>query len=194
MGLPVGILMSVTEVKNILNITSTTYDDFISNNLYPMAVYVNDWTHNGLEYEYEPTLTHYTSLSASSASGSTAAIVQPWLIRGSVEVYSSTLSFRYEEDHDYEINYETGSLVYLADSTNGTSTGGTAIIEWSCINPQGGARIAIAQLLRNSWEAKPNVVSESIGPLSRTYAAGTDGQMPGPIKAMLMPYRLPLFV
>ena len=191
---PVGIPMSVTEVKDILNITSTTYDTFIQNNLYPMAVYVNDWTHNGLAYDYVPTDTHYTTLAASSNSDSTTAVIQPWLIEGSVLVYSSDKSELYDENHDYEINYEDGSLVYLAESTNGSSTGGYALVHWSCINPQGGSRIAIAQLLRNTWETKPNVVSESIGPLSRTYAAGTDGQMPGPIKSLLKPYRLPLFV
>jgi hypothetical protein len=190
MGLPVGIPMSVTEVKDILNITSTTYDTFISNNLYPMAVYVNDWTHNGLDYEYEPTLTNYTSLSASSNSGSTAAVIQPWLVQGSVQVYSSTLSRLYDEDHDYEINYKDGSLVYLAASTNGTSTGGYGIVYYSCINPTGGAKVAIAQLLRMTWEAKPNVISESVGPLSRSYSQ----TMPDPIVRLLKPYRLPLFV
>jgi hypothetical protein len=185
--------MSVTEVKGILNITSTVYDDYISNNLYPMAVYVNDWTHNGIRYDYTPTDTYYTTLAASSNSGSTAAVIQPWLIQDSVLVYSSDKSILYDEDHDYEINYEDGSLVYLAGSTNGSSTGGYALVHWSCINPQGGARVAIAQLLRNAWETKPNVVSESIGPLSRTYDV-SDGEIPGTIKAMLKPYRLPLFV
>jgi hypothetical protein len=181
--------MSVTDVKSILNISSTVYDDFISNNLYPMAVYVNDWTHNGLAYDYDPTLTHYTTLSASSASGSTAAVVQPWLIRDSVQVYSSTLSRHYNEDHDYEVNYEAGSLVYLAGSTNGSSTGGEALVYYSFINPTGGAKVAIAQLLRMTWEAKPNVISESVGPLSRSYSQ----DIPEPIRTLLKPYRKPVF-
>ena len=190
MGLPVGIPMSVAEVKNILNITSTTYDTFIQNNLYPTAVFVNDWTHNGIAFDYTPTDTYYTTLAASSNSGSTAAVVQPWLIDGSVLVYSSDKSILYDENHDYEINYEDGSLVYLAGSTNGSSTGGYALVHWSCINPQGGAKVAISQLLRMTWEAKPNVISESVGPLSRSYAQ----DMPDPIIRLLKPYRLPSFV
>lgn len=182
--------MSVTETKDILNITSTIYDTFISNNLYPMAVYVNDYTHNGLAYDYVPTDTHYTTLTASSLSGSSAAVLTPWLINGSVVVFSSDNSVVYNEDHDYEINYKDGSLVYLSGSTYGTSTGGYALVHYSVINPTGGAKVAIAQLLQMIWETKPTVVSESIGPLSRTYS----GDMPSPIVKLLRPYRKALFV
>lgn len=189
MGLPVGIPMSVSEVKDILNITSTVYDAFIDANLYPMAVFANDWCNNGLAYDYEPTDTHYTTLAASSLSGTTAAVITPWLVHP-VVVFSSDNAKVYDEDHDYEVDYEKGSLVYLSGSTYGTSTGGYALVHYSVINPQGGAKLAIAQLLRMSWEAKPNVVSESIGPLSRTYA----GDMPSPIVKLLRPYRKAKFV
>jgi hypothetical protein len=186
---PVGVPISVGDVKDILNITSTVYDTFIAANLYPMAVYVNDWCNNGLTYDYVPTDTHYTTLTASSLSGTTAAIISPWLTNP-VVVFSSDNSTLYDEDHDYEINYEDGSLVYLADSTGGTSTGGYALVHYSVINPVGGAKIAIAQLLRQQWEAKPNVISESVGPLSRTYS----GDMPSPIVKLLRPYRKAKFV
>lgn len=185
MGAPIGIPMSINDVKDILNITSTVYDSFITNNLYPMAVYVNDYCNNGLAYDYVPTDTHYTTLTASSLSGTTAAVISPWLINGSVVVFSSDNSTLYDEDHDYEINYEDGSLVYLAASTNGTSTGGYALVHYSVINPQGGAKVAISHLLRMAWESRPDVLSESVGPLSRTYA----GDLPKGIAKYLRPYR-----
>jgi hypothetical protein len=189
MGLPVGIPMSVSDVKDILNITSTVYDAFIAANLYPMAVYVNDYCNNGLAYDYEPTLTHFTTLTASSLSGTTAAVIQPWLTPP-VVVFSSGNSKLYDEDHDYEVNYEDGSLVYLADSTNGTSTGGYALVHYSVIYPQGGAKVAISQLLRQQWDSNPNVLSESVGPLSRTYS----GDLPRGIARLLRPYKKAKFV
>jgi len=183
--------MTMTEVKNILNLSATTYDTYITNNLYPMAVYANDYTNNGLSYDFTPTDTQYTSLAASSVSTSTGALLMPWLVNGSVCVFSSDTAKVYTEDHDYEVDYENGSLVYLSDTTGGTSTGGYALVHYQFIYPTGGAKIAIAQLLRNSWSNDPAITSESIGPLSRSYEYG---DIPGPIKRMLNPYRKARFV
>lgn len=193
MGLPATSTdpMTVTEVKNILNLTATTYDTYIANNIYEIATYANDYTNNGLAYDFTPTDTQYTSLTASSLATSSGALLMPWLVNGSVVVFSSDEAVVYSEDHDYEVDYKTGSLVYLADSTAGTSTGGYALVHFQFIYPQGGAKVAIAQLLRNSWGNDPAVVSESIGPLSRSYEYG---DLPGPIKKMLNPYRKARFV
>ena len=89
MGLPATSTspMTVDECKKILNIStgSTTYDTFITNNLYPMAVFVNDYTNNGLSYSFIPTNSQYTTLASSAAPGT----LMPWLIEHSVVVFSS---------------------------------------------------------------------------------------------------------
>ena len=185
--------MTVDQVKAILNISTatTTYDTFFSNNLYEMAVYADDYCNGGLRYDVEPTDTQYTSLTASSLATSSGATLMPWLANGSVVVFSSDKARVYTEDHDYEVDHEAGSLVYLSGSTYGTSTGGYALVHYQVIWPKGGAAVAIAQLLNQTLRNDPTVVSESIGPLSRTYASG---DLPGPIKKMLNPYRKARFV
>lgn len=185
MGLPATSTspMTVDEVKEILNISTTTYDTVITNNLYSMAVFANDYTNNGLSYSFIPTMSQYTNLGASSS----PTTLMPWLCDKSVVVFSSDEAKIYDEDHDYEINYEDGTLCYLNGSTYGTSTGGYALVHYQFIYPMGGAKIAIAQLLQNSWGTNPNVLSESIGPLSRTYAAGQG--LPVAIMNLLRPYR-----
>jgi len=184
--------MTVDEAKHFLNLSTltTTYDAYIQNNLFGMAKWADDYCNGGLRYDFEPTDTQYTALAASSVSTSTSALIMPWL--ASVVVFSSDEAKVYTEDHDYEIDYENGSLVYLANSTYGTSTGGYALVHYQFIYPQGGAKAAVAQLIRYSMENDPSVASESIGPLSRTYT-NANGDIPGPIKRMLNPYRKPLF-
>jgi hypothetical protein len=179
--------VTVDDVKAILGITSTDYDAFIGNNLYETAKYANDFTHNGLGKCFIPTNSQYTALAASSS----PAIIMPWLVEQSVVVFSSDQAKIYTEDHDYEVDYKAGTLCYLDGSTYGTSTGGSAIVHYQFIYPTGGAKTAIAQLLRHSWGNDPSVVSESIGPLSRTYS---NNDIPAPILKLLKPYRIAKFV
>jgi hypothetical protein len=177
--------MTVADCKAVLNITTTDYDNFFSANLWNMAQYVNEWTNNGLAYDYVPTLSHYTNLISSGNATSSSAVIMPWLVNGSVCVFSSNQSLIYTEDHDYEVDYENGSLVYLNGSTYGTSTGGYALVHYQFIYPTGGAKVAIANLLKQSADYDPMVLSESVGGLSRSYA----GDMPAGYAKLLKPYR-----
>lgn len=177
--------MTVDDCKNILNLSGTTFDNYFSANLYSMAQYVNDWCNNGLAYDWVPTLSQYTALVSSGSATSSNGILMPWLINGSVCVFSSNQGKLYTEDHDYEVNYDLGTLVYLNGSTDGTSTGGYALVHYQFIYPQGGAKIVIAQLLKQSADYDPRILSESVGGLSRSY----QGDMPGGYAKLLKPYR-----
>jgi hypothetical protein len=177
--------MTVSECKDILNLSGTTYDNFFSANLYSVAKYVNDWSNNGLAYKWDPTLSGYTQLQTSNSATSSNATLMPWLVEGSVIVFSSAQAKRYTEDHDYELNYELGTLVYLNGSTYGTSTGGYALVHYEFIYPRGGAKTVIAKLLKQSYDYDPKITSESVGGLSRSYS----GDMPAEYVRLLKPYR-----
>lgn len=192
-----GAAMATTDVKNVLGITSTTYDTQISALLYPSASFANEWCNGGLSrdlyhrdgvYVTLGTSTAAVTVTNSTVSGSTFQ----WLV-GPVIVYSSDEAKMYEEDRDYEIDYENGTIVPLAGSTYGTSTGGDVLVDFSYIDLTGarkGAQVAVAQMIWQDINSPVGVVSESAGPLSRSYSQ--DGLNPT-VQRLLRPFRRVFF-
>jgi hypothetical protein len=195
-----GAAMATSDVKAIMGITTTNNDTQISALLYPSASFADEYCNYGLSrfiyHRDDVTIALAVSSSPSyitnlSSTTSTSAPFQ-WISRDTVVVWSSDASKRYEEDRDYEIDYEAGTIVPLEDSTNGTSTGANVLIDFAYVDLSGSrkaAQVAVAQLVWGTVNIKPGIASESAGPLSRSYIQ--DG-IPPQVSRILKPFRRPV--
>jgi hypothetical protein len=195
-----GAAMQTSDVKSLLGITSTNTDTQIAALLYPSASFADEYCNYGLSrflyHRDDVTVALSASSSAAyitnlSSTTSTSAPFQ-WISRDTVVVWSSDASKRYEEDRDYEIDYEAGTIVPLEDSTNGTSTGANVLIDFAYVDLSGSrkaAQVAVAQLVWGTMNIKPGIASESAGPLSRSYIQ--DG-IPPQVSRILKPFRRPV--
>lgn len=191
-----GAAMATSDVKAILDITSTSNDAQIGALLYPSAAFADEYCNYGLSrYLY-----HRDDVPVTLATSTAAVYITnlnsttttfPWISRDTVVVWSTDEATRYEEDRDYEIDYEAGTIVPLAGSTNGTSSGGKVLIDFAFIDLSGNrkpAQVAIAQIIKADMSNPVGVASESAGPLSRTY---TQNGIPPSVSNILKTFRRP---
>jgi hypothetical protein len=194
-----GAAMATSDVKAILGITTTNGDAQIGDLLYPSAAFADVYCNYGLSRFIQHRDGVYVTLGTSTAlkyisnlAASTAATAPyQWISPDTVLVVSSNGSETYEEDRDYEIDYEAGTICSLGGSTNGTSTGGDVLIDFAYIDLSGSRRAAqkaIAQIIWTDVNVKPGIASESAGPLSRSY---TQNGIPPSAMMTLKPFRRP---
>lgn len=201
-----GAAMQTSDVKTLLGITSTNNDSQIAALLYPSATFADEYCNFGLshylyhrdDYLVDLAATSTTPRCITNVTGSstyTSTQTGPfcWISKDTVKVWSTDEAKLYEEDRDYEVDYENGTIVPLAASTYGTSTGGNVLIDFAFIDLSGSrkaAQKAIAQIVWTDINIKPGIASESVGPLSRSY---TQSGIPVSAMALLKPFRRPVF-
>ena len=196
-------VMQTSDVKAYLGITSTAQDTQIGALLYPSAAYADEYCNYGLSRYIFHRDDVAIALAASSVSSSgymanfatstLSSSPYQWISPDTVVVKSSDGSETYYEDRDYEVDYENGTICYLNGSTNGTSTGGSVLLDFAFVDLSGSrkaAQVAIAYVVQSGMNNPSGIASESVETISRTY---TNSGMPMSAVSILKQFRRPVF-
>ena len=195
-------VMQTSDVKAILGITSTAQDTQIGALLYPSAAYADEYCNYGLSRYIFHRDDVAIALAASSVTSSgymanfatstlTSAPYQ-WISPDTVVVKSSDGATLYYENRDYEVDYENGTICYLAGSTNGTSAGASVLVDFAFIDLSGSrkaAQVAISHIVSADMTNPSGIASESVESISRSY---TQSGMPMSAVSILKAFRRPV--
>lgn len=191
-----------TEVADILGMTTADSKYPQVSALLPyIEVQINDYCGGGFSRQVKEESVTFT---LSGTSGVQQLDHYP-IVKGTVYVTSTDRGTYYYGDtqfgnvpvpeyyipstyvRDYECEYSTGGI-YLPSSDSQIGSTESAYVTYAFVDIVDGGKVAVAKLIDQQINTAGGVISESIGPLSRSYASGNMGMDAG-VKSLLAPYR-----
>ena len=203
--------LTVTEVKDLLEITSTSHDNVIAAMLPLITLQINDYCGGAFSHQIKEEEITFTS---AGASGYQILDYNP-IVRNSVTVTSTDRGTPFYGDayfhdipqvtypipstyvEDYRIDYEGGRIYVpstfsqILDETTDT---GKVYVTYSYVDLYGGGKIAAARVLQQHYTQPSGIGSESVGSLSRSYVGGGSAGFDGYVSAILAPYKRPRLI
>jgi len=203
--------LTVTEVKDIQEITSTNHDTAIAALLPLVTLGINEYCGGAFSHQVKEETITFTS---AGASGYQTLSHNP-IIRNSVFVTSTDRGVPYHGDafltdvpqatypmpstyvEDYRLDYEGGRIYVpttfsqILDMTTDT---GVVYVTYAYVDLYGAGKIAAARVVQQSYTMPSGVASESVGSLSRSYTGGYGGGYDSYVSALLAPYKRPRLI
>ena len=199
--------LTVTEVKDLLEITSTSHDSVIAAMLPLITLQINEYCGGAFSHQIKEELVTFTAI---GSSGYQTLVHNP-VIRNSVTVTSTARETPYYGDayfhdipqvtypipstyvEDYRIDYE-GGRIYIETTDSQIGSTDSVFVTYSYVDLYGGGKIAAARVLQQHYNQPSGIGSESVGSLSRSYVGGGSYGFDGYVSAILAPYKRPRLI
>ncbi len=203
--------LTVTEVKDILEITSTSHDTVIAALLPLVTISINDYCGGAFSHKVKEESVTFTS---AGASGYKTLSYNP-VIRNSVQVTSTDRGTPYYGDayftdvpqvtypipstyvEDYKIDYEGGRIwvpTTFSQILDKTTDTGIVYVTYSYVDLFGSGKIAAARIIGQHKDVPAGIGSESVGSLSRSYTGGGYSGFDSFTQSLLAPYKRPRLI
>jgi hypothetical protein len=197
--------LTVAEVKDILEITSTGHDTAIAALLPLVTAGINEYCGGCFSHQVKE---EAVIVSAIGSSGAHTLDHCP-VIRNSLYVSSTDQGTRYYGDayftdkpiptyaisstniEEYKLDYEGGRIYVPTTESRITSTS-NVLVTYSYVDLYGSAKIAASRVIKQNYEMPTGIASESVGSLSRSYTQGTGYD--SYVSALLAPYKRPRLI
>ncbi len=197
--------LTVAEVKDILEITSTAHDTAIAALLPLVTIGINEYCGGAFSHQVKE---EFVTFSTISSTGHITLTHNP-VIRNSVVVTSTDRGTVYKGDafltdlpsvtyaipstyvEDYKLDYE-GGRIWIPTTDSQIDSTGAVWVTYSYVDLYGSGKVAAARVCQQHYTAPSGIASESVGSLSRSYT-NTMGYDPF-VKDMLSAYRRPRMV
>ena len=197
--------LTVAEVKDLLEITSTSHDTAIAALLPLVTVQINEYCGGAFSHQVKEETTAVTAIGSSGAQ----TLDHNPIIRNSVCVTSTDRGTMYSGDayftdlpiptyaisstniEEYKLDYEGGRIWVPSSDSQITSTM-NVLVTYSYVDLYGGGKIAASRVIAHHYSSPSGIASESVGSLSRSYSGY--GGWDSVTNAMLAPYKRPRLV
>ena len=203
-------MLTVAEVKDILEISSTDHDTVIAALLPLVTLQINDYCGGAFSHQVKEEEQTFTIVGSSGYKSLTRNPV----IRNTVNVTSTDRSYLYYGDsflsevpqvtypipstdiEEYKLDYEGGRIYIPTSDSRITSTGtGKILVTYSYVDLYGGGKLAASRVIQQHYASPQGIASESVGSLSRSYSgAGGYSGFDGYVGALLAPYKRPRLI
>lgn len=198
--------LTVAEVKDLLEISSTGHDTAIAALLPLVTIGINEYCGGAFSHQVKEETVTFTAI---GSSGYQTLTHNP-IVRGSVYITSTDRGTLYYGDatntdlplpsylisstnvEDYVLDYE-GGRVYVPSSDSQIGSTDSLYATYAYVDLHGGGKIAAARTIQQHYASPSGIASESVGSLSRSYASGMSG-FDSYSLALLAPYKRPRFV
>ena len=204
--------LTVAEVKDLMEISSTSHDTVIAALLPLVTLGINEYCGGCFSHQVKEESVTFT------AAGTTnyQSLTHNPVVRNTVVVTSTDRGTQYYGDafmsdvpqvtypipstyvEDYVLDYEGGRIhvpstfSQILDTTTDT---GTVLVTYAYVDLHGSAKIAAARVLQQHYTMPSGIGSESVGSLSRSYTGGGGfGGYDGYVSALLAPYKRPRLI
>ena len=202
-------MLTVAEVKDIMEISSTSHDTAIAALLPLVSLGINDYCGGAFSHQVKEEEKTFTTV---GASGYQSLAHNP-VIRNSVYITSTDRSVPYYGDvlhsdlpiptypipstyvEEYKMDYEGGRVYVPTSDSRITSTGtGKVMVTYAYVDLFGAGKIAASRVIQQHYTSPAGIASESVGSLSRSYTGGGSYGYDSYVSALLAPYKRPRLI
>ena len=198
--------LTVAEVKDLLEITSTGHDTAIAALLPLVTVGINEYCGGAFSHQVKEQAVKFTAIGSSGA----YALNNAPIIRNSVCVTTTDTGTYYHGDayftdlpiptyaisstniEEYKLDYE-GGRIYVPTSDSRITSTCNVLVTYAYVDLYGGGKIAAARTIQQHYATPSGIGSESVGSLSRSYNSGMNG-FDSYSMALLAPYKRPRLI
>jgi hypothetical protein len=198
--------LTVAEVKDLLEISSTGHDTAIAALLPLVTAQINEYCGGAFSHQVKEEEVTFTVI---GSSGYQSLDYNP-VVRGSVYCTSTDRGTVYYGDatrtdlpipsylisstnvEDYRLDYE-GGRIYITSTDSQIAATDTMYVTYAYIDLVGGGKIAASRLIQQSYQSPAGIGSESVGSLSRSYTGSGQG-MDSYTTALLSAYKRPRLI
>jgi len=197
--------LTVAEVKDLLEITSTSHDTAIAALLPLVTVGINEYCGGAFSHQVKEEEVTFTYVKSSGA----RPLAHNPVVRGSVYVTSTARDEIYYGDatntdlplpkylisstnvEDYVLDYE-GGRIYVPTTDSQIVALDHVYVTYAYVDLVASGKIAAARVISQHYSSPSGIASESVGSLSRSYtgAGGYDSYT----SSLLAPYKRPRLI
>ena len=200
-------MLTVAEVKDIMEITSTSHDTAIAALLPLVSLGINDYCGGAFSHQVKEEELTFTKI---GSSGYQSLDYKP-VIRNSVYVTSTDRGTPYYGDarftdlpiptypipstyvEDYKLDYEGGRM-YIPTTDSQIDSTGKVWVTYAYVDLFGAGKIAASRVIQQHYTSPAGIASESVGSLSRSYTGGGSYGYDSYVSALLAPYKRPRLI
>lgn len=199
--------LTVAEVKDLLEISSTGHDTAIAALLPLVTVQINDYCGGAFSHQVKEEEVTFTAVGSTN----TKTLTHNPVIRKSVYVTSTDRGTVYIGDagacelpipsyllrgttniEEYALDYE-GGRIYIPTSDSSLTSTSSVYVTYSFVDLVAGGKIAASRVIQQHYVNPVGIGSESVGSLSRSYSGGMSG-FDSYTMSILAPYKRPRLV